>query len=1245
MKKFIYIYYVIVGISSSSLCTEVPLYNPAQSYLISNGGQAGSGWIAVYDHKTLKSVLLNGYKDQHNDNGQCALGGVFGQKITILIPENPSKFGYIDANCVASSDGSIAYKQQCLSYCGGPIQDGTSISVNPPIIDYQGCSVTQSDGATLINDPTYGTIYCPQKSKETIHVTPVCQQLGSYFENNFADNGGVLLSEFVQCAPDDISYCSITFTPKQGFKVRINTDYLTSINHSVPGSCSAEQTCSFLMKDGSINRCQVNIQDPSYGSGLSALNKWVARNSSSLINPQPFQSIPPLPRAYFSNCSGLSETANVSLESAHFDTAEDLLNAALNRNRIFFKSEIQRFKSLYQKTANEVYNTRANNLIKDSIKQEITLRKEDSSLFGSYIQAQQNNNFSCQGQYILDSNNSIKITYTCSTLLPDGQPAYEPSYTCQYIYEVPYDAQNQSYGNAQIKTGYCNFPLEEIVMQNPALGQPDFNCGFCNTGGTTSVGFSKEGPSIESGAYGLSGSESGQNSAWIYPFKTNQSDSNPSCSSGFISQLYNPPTENQGLTVFNTLFEPVVVLYNQVWGNVGYPQITFGGGLKTVALDKLSQVNAPHGPIYPGNIAIKWWNNATFVGKCSTNAPGATADASCIGLNVGQIRNFNGLKLFGISKSITNDLLGYMKDNSDKVLTCSPSQPSCAYIGTEAEELQQVQQKLPSYVISNGGQNNAGGVVAVYDSSTENSVILEGYNGIDNDNAHCVQGNISGNELTIIIQEDLWTPGYLNDRCSKNSKENPDPSCLLFTDGVVREGDVIKESSSVVNLAGCSSSYQPNMKQISVGNQKWYCPQTTSFDRLHVSPLCQAIGSYIKNQFASQEGGVFQITEYASGDKTKPSYCSVTFTPAQEINGFKMRVNTQFFNGTTSLITCSGETCIIQPESEKTQQKWNFSLSIPALNAWYAQNSQQLSEDSIPAATFSFGSAVKNCYAAYSQSEQGDTFVAYTCPTDKPDINCTFSYQLNKGETQFAQSGSYCTFPIDNTVIQKTTNGAIDDFTCGFCGGAEWKTVGNNSTYNNIESLGSTGELYPFSTAGASNPTCLNGFISKLNPESVYNNIGEGYTSNGIFSYNFSGIPFLINIAFNESTILSNLILSQEACQLTYTGGDIITALAFNNHPSSQIATELSSVVMLNNQGWAYASASLSASKQYNPRQPSGEPNLYVVHIPGGKSYQLLETNEVFLVNDVTKSLSIPWGSSLQDMRSIPACQNNKLII
>jgi hypothetical protein len=517
-----------------SLILFAPLI-ASDTYLISNKGlstfvanpPSGStpavlqNYIALYDQEANSSTLIGGYYDQENDNAHCAMGAVKGQSLTLIIPENPQKFGMVSANCnCQSNQNSKACKNQpegCSVLCGGVVEDGTELQVNGKNV--------------------------------TLHVSPLCQSIGYGIINQFnADNNtDYKVAEYISCNENAQSYCSITFVPKKSFNLQIITDYL-GFGAVTPGGCqvssSGSASCDLMQQDSTLSKCSLDS---------SGLNTWVNTNLKNILQQQ--VSAPPL--AYFS-CNPSPVQLNQALIDKYINSAQEqittLVTKAYEKNNISYipvsaveaitqsKSDTltldqqNQLKTFYKNLCPTVSFTIPSDISTPKAFGEFQQKCISSPGASSNMEKLQGVNvpntvitklvdnvknavakgLPCVGLATLDTNNDPIVTYTCSTI------GFSPEYTCTFIYTVT-DKNCASSGNCtmQLSSAYCNVPAELI------LNTENISCGFIGLAESGTVGKNGVGVSIEA-SYGDG----------LYPFATSSSQIQmPDSSNGMITEM------------------------------------------------------------------------------------------------------------------------------------------------------------------------------------------------------------------------------------------------------------------------------------------------------------------------------------------------------------------------------------------------------------------------------------------------------------------------------------------------------------------------------------------------------------------------------------------------------------------------------------------------------------------------------------------------------------------------------------
>lgn len=503
-------------------------YASCNTYLISNGGQQSeNNYIGVYDENTQSSALVGGYLSASVDNGHCVQGNIVpGKSITILIPEDLSKFGLVKAGCAASVNADGSYN-----------------------FDDENCAGNVLCDAIVKNDSNTNIAVKGKTLNKTLHVSPVCQQLGAYIINNFADQSSTnfSISEYASCADSKTSYCAVQFQPKNSdFKLRINTDYLVLSGHNMPSSCSIGTATASSTEDqknaqgaksaaqtGDQSACNLlikNTQNPnpvgSFNIQGASINDWI-NNNLGLISQGSTNLTPP---AGYLKCSYMSPQASQNLLSQAYQKLNDNKHQMINQRMMQFgfapappdpmpanPTMIQRFFEIRWKALQA--NTQQWNDYQSKLK---TVQQDVESQITKQAAQDVSNGIPCIGTVSTDLNGDPQIIYSCTTL------DYNPDYTCNFIYNVTNSGCAQS-GSCTMKlsSAYCDFPAS-IAVESPQQGDSDFYCGYCGPAEIYNVGQNKLGIGIESGAYGKPGA--------LYPFATNSSK-NPVCSNGFISEF------------------------------------------------------------------------------------------------------------------------------------------------------------------------------------------------------------------------------------------------------------------------------------------------------------------------------------------------------------------------------------------------------------------------------------------------------------------------------------------------------------------------------------------------------------------------------------------------------------------------------------------------------------------------------------------------------------------------------------
>ena len=519
-------------------------------YLISNNGVSTfnfsaqsqtnklQNYIALYDGAFNSSTLIGGYYNPDNDNAHCAMGNISKQAITLIIPENLTKFGMVNTvtcPCSITSPTDCQGKNSyCAVQCGAVIEEGSEI-----------------------NNEQGGT--------RTLHVSPLCQALGNYIISTFGDPSGPSgISEFVSCDGTEQDYCSVQFSPKSEFSLQINTNRL-GFGSLFPGGCTLSgdnTTCTLLQSEKTniprCNLCIASTQNSACSTNVSAaLTNWVQNNYS--ISAIQSGSLPLFSLLGYLQCPG-NMPANVQqylldiYETEILEQENSVINQGLQKANLpimppvppptdpsaaqlaiiknFYAylcpsvpfeswNEFENFKSKCQHDSD--YYKNAGKLFSHDIQLGNTYAEQQTQ----FLDADVSNGLPCIGTILQDSNQDPLIIYTCAT------KGFKPNYTCNFVYSVsnPGCAQAQQSSNAttnscsmELISAYCNVPIELILNGTPNFGA--FSCGFIGPAEAATVGANSAGVNIENNfARGA-----------FYPFSTTSTPM-PKTANGFVTSL------------------------------------------------------------------------------------------------------------------------------------------------------------------------------------------------------------------------------------------------------------------------------------------------------------------------------------------------------------------------------------------------------------------------------------------------------------------------------------------------------------------------------------------------------------------------------------------------------------------------------------------------------------------------------------------------------------------------------------
>jgi hypothetical protein len=527
--------------------------NMEAAFLISNGGQASEGnYIGVYANGT--STLVGGYNDPSADNGHCAITS---GPLTLIIPEQLSKFGLINTGCVYPN-----YSSKCTTLCDGVIVQGK-------LIENSESSSSTSSAST---------------QTQQLQVSPLCQKIAAELINNFSDPNSTTfdIREYASCSPSDLSYCAVTFTPKnEDIRLRINTDYLLALGHISPTSCTVgstaadalesekqqasqaaansqgiQSTCSLSSLNNKSGSCSFNISQ--------SINDYIQNNLSAIQSATELSPAPEPPSGFF-KCSDI-EIEQAVLKKEAEKIYSNQLPELLGR-RVYMATHRQCFymptscnnllcpcaqsksgcavpvcldnisnPTAIDKRVNQEYE---NWLKKASPEEQKNFNKKVCEIYNSVesyisneIKQYVGDGIPCVGTTTVDNEGNPIITYTCTSL------GMNPNYTCNFIYTPVSGCEvNQSTGaidcNMQLSSAYCSFE-PSISFESPQLGGQDFECGFCGPAEMNTVGNNSIiQTGIESGAFNPATTDDK-----LYPYTT-VTTPKPTCPYGFISNVGN----------------------------------------------------------------------------------------------------------------------------------------------------------------------------------------------------------------------------------------------------------------------------------------------------------------------------------------------------------------------------------------------------------------------------------------------------------------------------------------------------------------------------------------------------------------------------------------------------------------------------------------------------------------------------------------------------------------------------------
>ena len=544
---------------------------PNTQIIISNGGQGdiNNNYVAFYANNS--SALIGGYTDKDNDNGHCVTAFYEpGQPITIIVPEDLGKFGLVQVGCNYPN-----YSSKCPQCIGQDQSSGCQCSQCPTLCDgvvVQGAaeSVTTSEGSN---------------STVSLSVSALCQQMAAYLIDNFsAQNTNFEIKEYANCDPSAISYCSVTFVPSDGFKLRINTNNLLFTNTELPGSCSVGSAQASSSEDTKQSQSQLVVTEPgmpqstckieqnnsqnnvsyslsiptssfssfvsSSGSEIKNLNDWVNQNLSQITSGS---GVTP-PNGYFKCAANSSNAQACAAQQTALDKSiqdatnkevsklQEQFNVSLPRTINFLLYRLKRYPAYMPTLPSNPTATEKSeyDAYQKWLKSATTKEQQDYQDFYNKLKdrmqnalqksisdilakekPEENEGIPCVGITSTDLNGDPVISYTCKTL---GQT---PDYTCNFIYTAT-KAGCALAAASQASTTGCTMQLSSaycsfppnLAMQSPQIDGTDFSCGFCGSAEINTVGSPVNDANTGIESGAMESTDSGGNKIVLYPYLT-----------------------------------------------------------------------------------------------------------------------------------------------------------------------------------------------------------------------------------------------------------------------------------------------------------------------------------------------------------------------------------------------------------------------------------------------------------------------------------------------------------------------------------------------------------------------------------------------------------------------------------------------------------------------------------------------------------------------------------------------------
>src|SRR3990167_4625281 len=523
----------------------------AGNYVIQNNGKQNSyntNYLAVYDPSAYSSgsgVLLGGYIDETTDNGHCAQGIVKGQLLTLLMPLDLTKLGFIIPQCTVS---------------GQQTTKGSSITVPAECASKLEMQQCKQDPTQCVNEVLCGAVVVEGsgveiQGKETVlHVSPPCQTLYTYAQKNWADPSSTnhSASEYAAC-DGGVSYCAISFIPKDNLQISFDTNLSLVLGNDKPGVCSlapenprptgypdlASEATNYSDCNFTTIGMQNNAPSCSFYMHITSVNEWISNNIFSIsqnvtqqdgiVIPQPlgFLKCTFEPAAYEKQIDNLYSQNLFNVEQETENAVNGYFKLQLPGHSLItnYSSDLSSLTTHEQTLMRTYYENfiaaGAKHTTQDYQTQWDKFYKQFSDQQNKFTADKANLGIPFTGNVAYSANGDPILTFV-------GSLPFTPAYDCTFMFTVPKDqvgcGKNGNCTEMELISAYCNTPAS-ILVNNSVTA-----CGFAGEAENQTPYSAKIGSGTNAITFELS------NAATIVPFKTATSRP-PICLGGLTAYL------------------------------------------------------------------------------------------------------------------------------------------------------------------------------------------------------------------------------------------------------------------------------------------------------------------------------------------------------------------------------------------------------------------------------------------------------------------------------------------------------------------------------------------------------------------------------------------------------------------------------------------------------------------------------------------------------------------------------------